>query len=328
MRSEFADNHGMQILLADESFMDATRLMAHLIDTHQILHALDANMAVQMFREHRPDLLILALRIPQGTGRQIAEDIRPLDAERTLHNPLLGTPIVYLSDAESVDDILAAYASGAAAVISKHVDSRLFAAQIDALTRMMAARERLIDAYLHFETMAMRDHLTRLYNRRYMDMQVDKLWDAAAKKGEHIGLLMLDVDNFKRYNDTYGHAEGDACLSQVADCIARAVQDCNQDSLPARAPAFAARYGGEEFSIVIPAATPAILQATADQVHRQTAALARPHSANANHGHVTVSIGGCCFLPLEHLHISSAFRKADEALYEAKKNGRNCSVFA
>jgi len=318
----------MQILLADESFQDATRLMSHLADTHQVLHALDANIAVEMFSANRPDLLILALRIPNGSGPGIAEAIRPVDSERTQHNPLLATPVVYLSDGEADADILAAYNGGAAMVVPKNIDGRLFAAQIDALTRTMDARERLIAAYLHFETIAMRDHLTQLYNRRYMDLRVDTLWDAAVEHGEQIGLLMLDVDNFKKYNDLYGHGIGDICLTDVAGGMEKAVRAYNGTRSPLGHQAFAARYGGEEFSIVVPGATPDILQQTAQLIHANIAALARPHSENCGFGRVTISIGGTCLSPAASDHISSLFRRADSALYEAKRLGRNQTVVA
>jgi diguanylate cyclase (GGDEF)-like protein len=323
----FDHNLPMQILLADESFVDATRLMSYLANSHEVLHALDAHIAVDMFRANRPDLLILALRIPNGSGPWIAESSRQVDSERTQHNPLLATPVVYLSDGEAREDILAAYAHGAAMVVPKNIDARLFAAQIDALTRTMATRERLIAAYLHFETVAMRDHLTQIYNRRYLDLQVDELWDVAVEHGEQLGLLMLDIDNFKKFNDLYGHGIGDICLTDVAKGMDQAVRAYNSTCPRLDCHAFAARYGGEEFSVVVPAATPEVLQQVAQSIHANVATLARPHAENCGFGRVTVSIGGACLAPAASDQISSLFRRADAALYEAKQLGRNQTVF-
>ena len=131
---------------------------------------------------------------------------------------------------------------------------------------------------------------------------------------------MLDVDNFKKYNDRYGHLAGDDCLCAIAAALAGAVEESNGAGLTAGA--FAARYGGEEFAVIIPDASQAGYRALAERCVAAVRGLAIPHELNADWGVVTVSVGGMRSDPASGA-ILALFRAADEQLYRAKENGRN-----
>jgi diguanylate cyclase (GGDEF)-like protein len=152
-----------------------------------------------------------------------------------------------------------------------------------------------------------------------MDVNVDSTWAASVQKNAQFALLMLDVDNFKKYNDRYGHQRGDDCLRAVANAIENSVVESNAEGLTKNA--FAARYGGEEFAVVIPGASIAAYEKCAARILESVRNLGIPHELNGEWGVVTVSLGG------SHRQASSSaaalFREADAALYRAKGNGRN-----
>jgi len=133
-----------------------------------------------------------------------------------------------------------------------------------------------------------------------------------------LALVMVDVDHFKKYNDTYGHQEGDTCLKSVAAQVARAAP---------RASDLAARYGGEEFVLVLGETTVDGAKWVANNIRQHVADLKLPHSAS-NIGHVSVSCGVASLLPIEGMSFDILLKTADEALYKAKKQGRNTVVCA
>lgn len=186
-------------------------------------------------------------------------------------------------------------------------DQRELAALTD--TRIML--EQYIDMSLELG----RDHLTGLFNRRYFDEQWKNEWRRASRHDVALGVLVIDIDHFKRYNDRYGHQRGDDCLCMVADALRSAVQ---------RSGEFVARYGGEEFVLVLPGVTAEGLCSVADRVLDAVATQAIPHLGSDN-GVVSVSIGGAVAETGEQMSLGAQalIEHADKCLYQAKQNGRN-----
>ena len=131
---------------------------------------------------------------------------------------------------------------------------------------------------------------------------------------------MVDVDNFKKFNDHYGHQTGDDCLRSVATCLEECIQRINTDRVAQGA--FVARYGGEEFAVVIPDAEPGVHAGVAASLVESVHAMGIPHELNANYGVVTISLGAACADPALG-EIKPLFRLADQLLYKAKEAGRN-----
>ena len=182
-----------------------------------------------------------------------------------------------------------------------------------------AAEDELNQAFHLAESLASIDGLTGLANRRCLDETMDREWRRAMRDRTPISILMLDVDHFKRYNDLYGHLEGDACLRQVADC-ARTIVHRPADLL--------ARYGGEEFVVVLPNTESAGALALAEQIRVAVANMALGHVGNSLQ-RVTVSIGCATQSPQRDSTSDLLFTAADQALYQAKSAGRNrieCAV--
>ncbi|MFB2802385.1 sensor domain-containing diguanylate cyclase [Shewanella seohaensis] len=181
--------------------------------------------------------------------------------------------------------------------------------------QMLSLQQALVSVNAQLRVMADTDELTGLSNRRPFTQTLETL----LQQNTPFGLLMLDVDYFKSYNDTYGHLEGDAALKRVAQALTQS------DILPQES--LLARIGGEEFAIVLQQISPIQLEAIANQLCYQVAALEIPHRSSPK-GKITLSIGGVYF-PKESqdsLTLSEVLRRTDICLYRAKDQGRNTVV--
>ncbi|MET0281080.1 MAG: GGDEF domain-containing protein [Steroidobacteraceae bacterium] len=165
--------------------------------------------------------------------------------------------------------------------------------------------------------LAVKDHLTGIFNRRYFDEELHNELSRAGRRRVPLSLLMIDVDHFKNYNDTYGHLNGDNCLRDVAACLAATLE---------HTPAVVCRFGGEEFGVILPGMDKTMATDVAERLRFAVAALDREHSACAT-GRLTVSIGIASHRPQTGQNLETAAERllgaADGALYRAKATGRN-----
>jgi diguanylate cyclase (GGDEF)-like protein len=167
--------------------------------------------------------------------------------------------------------------------------------------------------------MAARDGLTGIYNRRRFNEHMETVWQQAQRDGVTLALLLVDIDFFKRFNDKNGHQAGDECLRMVATALARA----------ARRPLdFVARYGGEEFAVILYDPSRQYLQEIASRIHTNVASLGIGHGDSSVSPAVTVSAGIAYVAPTLERSTQGFVQLADEALYQAKNDGRNRSVFS
>ena len=169
------------------------------------------------------------------------------------------------------------------------------------------------------ERLANTDGLTQISNRYYFDLALKKLWQKTLRERGNISLIICDVDNFKLYNDTYGHLMGDECLKKVAQAINNSVNR-NQD--------IAARYGGEEFVIILPRTNKIGAMKIANTINSAVTRLNIPHQTSTVASYVTVSCGVDSIAPNPNIASTSLIANADDALYRAKQQGKNCSLLA
>jgi diguanylate cyclase (GGDEF)-like protein len=185
------------------------------------------------------------------------------------------------------------------------------------MAAQLSAREReLVDTNNRLTVIASMDLLSGLANRRGLQSRLDFEWMKGQQRGSRIALMMIDVDHFKLYNDTYGHPEGDACLSRIGETLAGIA---NQSG------GFAARYGGEEFCLLLPEIDVVAALQAAEMVRAAVEALYVPHRTS-EFQYVTVSVGVACAGPCELLQPGDLIEAADAALYAAKHRGRNSVV--
>ena len=164
------------------------------------------------------------------------------------------------------------------------------------------------------------DALTGIYNRRYFDKSLKRIIKLLSRSGGMFSLLLIDIDRFKDFNDTYGHIEGDKCLKAVAEALTGSVM---------RDDDFVARYGGEEFVAVLPNTGEKGVRMIAEKMHENILKCKIPHNKkNGTTSYLTVSIGGATGGVDRTQSGDDYIRRADEMLYASKQGGRNRSTFS
>jgi len=187
----------------------------------------------------------------------------------------------------------------------------------NAMAATLGEREReLVATNNRLTVMASIDVLSGLANRRGFQSRLEFEWMKAQQNADKVALLMIDVDHFKLYNDTYGHPEGDACLSRIGEALA---------GIADQTAGFAARYGGEEFCLLVPETDPAEALRIGERVRAAIEDQNMPHRTSAFQ-RVTVSVGMACATPNGLVTPADLIEAADAALYAAKHRGRNAVV--
>ncbi|MDO8786633.1 MAG: diguanylate cyclase [Sulfuritalea sp.] len=176
------------------------------------------------------------------------------------------------------------------------------------------ANQNLTDLNQRLEALSNSDGLLGIANRRYFDTRLDMEWRRAMREHQSLSLLMIDVDNFKRYNDHYGHQAGDRCLQSVARAALSALK---------RPADLLARYGGEELVVILPNTDPDGAMPVALAIQQQLAGLHIPHADSPVAAEVTVSIGAATMMPNQQASSDALIAAADRGLYSAKEEGRN-----
>ncbi len=194
---------------------------------------------------------------------------------------------------------------------------RPLATAINDMAQKLAERDHeLREANRHLEELASIDWLSGLANRRGFDARLRAEWQRAGKLGRPVALMMIDVDQFKQFNDQYGHLEGDICLRRIGKLLMEAVE--GEDELPAR-------YGGEEFALLMPCSTLDEALAVGERLRRKVEELCIAHPASPC-GQVTISVGAAAMIPALGEHPERLVEAADAGLYSAKRRGRNTVV--
>ena len=174
--------------------------------------------------------------------------------------------------------------------------------------------DQLVEANKKLERLANLDSLTGVANRRNFMETFDKEWKRGCRNKLSLSLIMIDVDFFKAYNDYYGHQAGDECLKNIALLL---------DEALARSGDMLARYGGEEFMIILPGTDIKGTAAVAEKLRKKVESAAIPHESSTINDYVTISLGIAAMIPSVRKSKESLIGAADEALYKAKRNGRN-----
>lgn len=181
--------------------------------------------------------------------------------------------------------------------------------------KLRLSYQQLMSKNQTLKSLVFQESLTGLANRRLFDETLSKYWVEAATEKWSLGLILIDIDHFKLYNDNYGHPQGDICLKAVAQAIGSQIRGDGD---------LAARYGGEEFAIILRKAEIEGVLSVINRVFAAIKALAIPHQNSLTSRIVTISAGISTLIPLTSNNESVILiQKADQALYQAKKQGRN-----
>ncbi len=276
------------------------------------------------------DLILLDMMMPVMNGLETLTHLKNNHQSRMI-------PVIIISALDEKEMMLACIQKGAEDYLIKPYDRVLLKARVRACLekkilhdrevlnnqKLEAAYQELAVAYHdlevvknELEALSHRDGLTGIANRRYFDTVLEREWNAAHREKKALSLILFDIDYFKKYNDTYGHLAGDDCLCQVAIAASQVIKR-PRDTL--------ARYGGEEFVIILPDTDALGAEFCAEQIRSAIESLNISHSSSQIHSCVTASLGTSTIKP--HTEISTSqqlIKEADLALYQAKREGRNC----
>jgi diguanylate cyclase (GGDEF)-like protein len=310
----------MKVLLAEDSLslLLSTKAMIE-AEGHTVVTARDGKEALLLFKEEQPDLVILDIMMPQIDGYEVAAAIRT-------HLQDDWIPIIFLSGSNECEDIAKGIRIGADDYVTKPVSKILLNAKLSAMQRIADMRQRLVsvtqdleNANNELQAISFRDVQTGIASRRHFEEALEREWGRAQRLQSPIGLVIADLDHFKKYNDQYGRLKGDECLAKVAMAL--------QGS--ARRPTdLVARYGGEEFAVILPETDEDGGMHVAEGLNMAVWRLQIPHAESAIVEHVTLSVGCASHIPVPGEDVQLLIAAADEALYEAKRQGRNRSIRA
>ncbi|HEX7776179.1 MAG TPA: diguanylate cyclase [Parvibaculum sp.] len=307
-----AADYEVRVLLVDDQAMVGEAVRRMLADQPDMTfhYCADPAGAVAMAKEIAPTVILQDLVMPGVEGFDL---LRLYRADETLNT----VPVIVLSTKEEATVKSAAFREGASDYLVKLPDKIELIARIRHHSESYLNRLQRDAAYRELQRLTNVDGLTGLSNRRYFDEYAEVEWQRAMRAQSSLAVLMIDVDHFKQYNDTYGHLAGDEVLKNVAGTLGRCCR---------RSTDLAARFGGEEFVIILPATPPADVLQFGKELCEAVEALRLPHRASSVGPHLTISVGAAATVPARGSPFSSLLDMADKALYEAKESGRNRAV--
>ncbi len=262
--------------------------------------------ALKIFRRERPDIVLLDVMMPTIDGYKLA---RMIKAEA----PESFVPIILITGLDDLESKRRGMSAGADDFLTKPVAGLELEIRLNAMLRIKQLTDQLATANSKLAELAVTDPLTRLYNRRALYEHLDREFNRSRRYGNAFAVAMLDIDHFKRVNDTYGHSTGDQVLALVARTLSETVRRTD----------IVGRYGGEEFLILAPETPLAAAHILAERI--RSAVEARTAAADGCPA-VTISVGVACSETVQAETSEALVQLADGALYTAKDRGRNCSV--
>lgn len=219
---------------------------------------------MEKYRTSRPDVVLLDVALPDGTGFEIAQEIRLIESLTEYYRSF----IIFLTALGDEDHVAMGLQSGGDAyLIKQQVSGKMLALQayLGVATRSVELQAKLRESNRKLQELASTDGLTGIYNRRMFEIRYEYEWNKSAQEGIPISILFFDVDNFKKFNDTYGHQSGDDCLVRIAALLKKfQVKGSN---------VAVSRYGGEEFVMLLPGITKDKAELMADFLCKEIAKL-------------------------------------------------------
>ncbi|MEG4940235.1 diguanylate cyclase domain-containing protein [Microcoleus sp. F4-D5] len=308
------------LVVEDNSFL-LSYLQSLLTPYYRVAVASDGVEGLEKAKSLHPNLILSDQIMPRQNGLDLLKEIRNTEE-------LSSTPVIFLTARSGMEARIESLDAGADDYISKPFDERELLARVRNLLRTHAAEQQLTGLNRQLQQqkqqletvnralqyLATYDSLTEVRNRRSFNEYLDTEWRRLAREEAPLSLIMCDIDCFKLYNDTYGHQAGDECLRQVAAVLQHSVK---------RSADLVARYGGEEFAIVLPNTDIQGATCVAEMIGQQVRSLQIVHAKSLVSEYVTLSLGVACCIPAPMSQPATLIAIADEALYRAKKAGRD-----
>ncbi len=294
-----------RILIVDDQALNIHAMHRMLSGArHELFMATSGEQALALCRDNPPDLVLLDAMMPGMGGMEVCRRLAADPATADI-------PVIFVTALSALDDEAKCWDAGCVDFITKpfHAQTLLNRVRVHLLFKQQADQLR---------ELAWLDGLTGLCNRKRFDERLGEELRRCQRSGQPLSVVMIDIDHFKHFNDTYGHPAGDECLRAVAAVIGQTLR---------RSHDLAARYGGEEFVFLLPDTGFIGAEQMAQQVVQRVRALQHRH-AGVEAGIVTLSAGFAEWIPEAAQSPRALLERADRALYRAKADGRDRAVAA
>jgi diguanylate cyclase (GGDEF)-like protein len=294
------------VLIVDDMTSNIQVLANALQDDYRIKVATGGERAIEITQsESPPDVILLDIMMPGMDGYEVCRRLKS--------NPKTsGIPVIFVTALNDATDEEKGLNLGAVDYITKPFHIPIVKARVRNHLSLKVKTD-LLEELSHI------DGLTHVANRRHFDEVLDKEMRRVQRLTQPISLMMIDVDYFKPFNDNYGHGLGDECLVQVAKAMRNVIK---------RPSDLLARYGGEEFAVILPETPAEGARQLAEQIRQAVSSLNFAHAFSKVTDHVTVSIGVASNQQSPSIELTNLLKQADNALYQAKRDGRNRVVLA
>jgi len=285
------------VLLVDDSDFVHRLLKARLkYESVQLASAYNGQEGLELAMKDPPDLILLDIDMPVMDG---FETLRLLMEEPTTRN----IPVIVLSGMDTTQDKVTAFDLGAIDFVSKPFELTELRARLRSSLRISSLLKML-------EQKAQVDGLTGLYNRSYFDQRWSEEYERCLRHSNGLSIVMIDIDNFKSINDSFGHPAGDAVISGIANLIQSHIRKSD----------IACRYGGEEFVLILPETSPEQALGLCERIRSDCQEIYWPRHADRN---ITISMGITGCTDGATMQAETWIEHADSNLYKAKETGRN-----
>ena len=291
-----------RVLIVDDRPASHERIAAMLAEEQSVDVEVDPSEALFRAADGNYDLLIVSLGLENFDALRLCSQIRSLDRTRNM-------PILAITEPDSNARMVRGLEIGVNDYLMRPIDKNELLARARSQVRKRRYTERLRDNVQISIEMAITDALTGLFNRRYMESHLAGLLEQASARGKPLAVLVTDIDYFKSINDTHGHDAGDDVLREFALRIKRSIRGID----------LACRYGSEEFVVVMPETDMAVAAMVAERLRRRRAFAIHEGARSIP---VTISIGIAALRGADD-NAAGVLKRADQALYRAKRDGRN-----
>ena len=295
----------LTVLIAEDDPVQRKLLVAQMEKLGmQVYIAEDGQAAWETLQKYPINLVISDWLMPKVSGKELVEKIRGKEFENY-------TYVILLTSKDDSSDLIDGLEAGADDYITKPFNPKELEARISVARRILKLEDELLKTRTKLERLAAYDSLTGLLNRRAFTERAEKELNRAMRQNWPAGVIFFDIDNFKQFNDTYGHAVGDEVLQHLAEIVSNAIRPYD----------LFGRWAGDEFICLITASFEEATRAIAERIRSQVASSTIKTSNGALP--VTISVGLAYKNELKEASLDALLLKADEALYQAKDKGRN-----
>jgi len=293
------DSKKNSLLIVDDCEQQL-EILNEILGSDYIIHtAKNGVEAIDKAKKYIPDLILLDIIMPEMNGYQTFLEIRK-------HEQIKNTPVIFVTGLDDDDNEIKGLGLNAIDYISKPYNSEILKLRVH-------NNIQRINQLRHSEDASFTDMLTNLSNRRGFDIKIGQEWKRAIREQKPISILLMDLDNFKSVNDTYGHQQGDIVLKKISEILTKGLK---------RGGDFVARWGGEEFVVILSNTPLEEAAQVAEKIRSNVENAKIPYNEN-QFVKITISIGINSQIPERGTNLDDFIKLADIALYTAKRNGKN-----